>query len=194
MDKFIKVIKKIDAFFDYVSKIGAVISGALTIGVMLIIFAGVFNRALSLWIWLFVEEYSSLALIPMSYLVMAYTLRWNRHLKMDLVVRNVPRKWKQIFGIFSSVFSLVCIGYMIQSSSNWLIYSIERHTVSSGAMQTPLWIISASIVAGLVLFAIDMLLLTINRVIDMSGQVAPLKFIEEEESVLIVEEGSVQCK
>ena len=194
MNKLFAVTKKIDILFDFVSKMCAVISGALTIGVMLIIVAGVFNRALSLWIWLFVEEYSSLALIPMSYLVMGYTLRWNKHLKMDLVVRNVPKKWKQILGIFSSVFSLVCIGYMIQSSTNWLIYSIERHTVSSGAMQTPLWVISASIVIGLVLFAIDMLLLTVNRVIDTFGQVAPLKFTEDAETVLIVEEGGAQCK
>ena len=194
MQIFINITKKIDAFFEFISKICALISGVIIIGIMLMIFAGVFNRAFSLWIWLFVEEYSALALIPMSYLVMGYALRWNQHLKMDLVVRNVSKRWKRVFGIFASLFSLVCIGYMVQSSTHWLIYSIERHTVSSGAMQTPLWVISASILLGLMLFAIDMLLLTINRVIDLIYGETPLRFIEDETSNLVTVEGGTEWK
>lgn len=74
---FYNGIVRIDSFFDRVSKVCAVISSVLLIGVTLIIFAGVFNRALLGFIWLFVEEYSALALIPISYLTMGYTLRWN---------------------------------------------------------------------------------------------------------------------
>lgn len=194
MKLFLRIIQRIDEFFDYISKVCALISGILIIGVMLMIFAGVFNRALSLWVWLFVEEYSALALIPMSYLVMGYTLRWNKHLKMDLITRIIPVKWKLICGIFAAIFSFVCTAYMVQAAIRWLTYTIERQTVSSGAMQTPLWIISTSILFGLVLFAIDLLLLTINRVINLKDGTAPLLFKEDEtpESQLI--KGGVECK
>lgn len=191
---FIKITKKIDIFFDYISKVCAVISGILLIAVTLIIFAGVVNRAFMSWIWLFVEEYSALALIPMSYLVMGYTLRWNQHLKMDLVVRNVPRFWKKLLGIFAAVFSLICIIFMIMASFDWLVYNIERNVTSSGALRTPLWIFSASILLGLVLFAIDMLLLIINRIVALVYGEYPLLFIEDETSEDSELEGVTECK
>lgn len=193
MHILVSAMKKIDAFFEFISKVCAIISGVIIIGVMLIIFAGVFNRAFSLGTWLFVEEYSALALIPMSYLVMGYTLRWNQHLKMDLIVRNVPKRWKQVLGIFASIFSLVCIGYMVKSSVNWLAYSILRHTVSSGAMQTPLWIINSFILAGLVLFAIDMMLLTISRIGTLIYGKAWLRFLEDDETNSSLSVGGAEC-
>jgi len=128
---FLRIIQRIDEFFDYISKVCALISGVLIIGVMLMIFAGVFNRALSLWVWLFVEEYSALALIPMSYFVMGYTLRWNKHLKMDLITRVIPMKWKLICGIFAAIFSLVCTGYMVQAAIRWLTYTIGSSVPAS---------------------------------------------------------------
>jgi hypothetical protein len=83
---------------------------------------------------------------------------------------------------------------MVQAAIRWLTYTIERQTVSSGAMQTPLWIISTSILFGLVLFAIDLLLLTINRVITLKDGNAPLLFIEDETSDSQLTNGGVECK
>lgn len=173
-------MKKIDSFFNAVSRICCVISGILLIGVTLIIFAGVVNRTFFHFTWLFVEEYSALALIPISYIAMGYTLRWNQHLKMDLVVRSVPSKVKQIFGIFAALFSLVCIVYMTIAAMDWLTYTMERNVTSSGALRTPLWVISSTMVFGIGIFAIDMLLLVINRVITLIRGEGPLNFIEDE--------------
>lgn len=118
---------------------------------------------------------------------MAYTLRWNRHLKMDILIRSVPKKAQQIFGIFAAVFSLVCICYMVLSSLDWFMYTFERNVTSSGTLRTPLWFISGTIVVGLVLFAADMALLTIHRVIDLFTGKGPLKFIDDDDSDKITE-------
>lgn len=178
------VSKKIDAFFNFVSRICAVVSGILLVGVTLIIFAGVMNRSLFHLPWLFVEEYSALALIPISYLTMGYTLRWNQHLKMDIVVRNVPDRVKQIFGIFAAVFSLGCIAYMTISSVDWFSYTFERHVTSSGTLRTPLWPISLTIVFGVVLFAIDMFLLILHRIFTVIFGISPLKFVDDDPAEL----------
>jgi TRAP-type C4-dicarboxylate transport system permease small subunit len=121
----INITKKIDLLFNAVSRVCAVISSILLIGVTLIIFVGVVNRTFFEYTWLFVEEYSALALIPISWLTMGYTLRWNQHLKMDIVVRNVPRYYKRILGIFAAVFSLICIIYMTISAIDWFTYTLK---------------------------------------------------------------------
>lgn len=195
MSNFIRslnnLIKKIDSFFNNISRICAVISSILLIFITIIIFAGVFNRAFLSLPWLFVEEYSALALIPIAYLSMGYTLRWNQHLKMDIVVRNVPDRLKQIFGIFAAVFSLVCISYMAISSIDWFTYAFERHITSSGTLRTPLWMISSTIVIGVILFGIDMLLLIIHRIISMICGGSVLKFVDDEKTELSSGEGGV---
>jgi len=185
----INITKKIDLFFNAVSRVCAVISSILLIGVTLIIFAGVVNRTFFEYTWLFVEEYSALALIPISWLAMGYTLRWNQHLKMDIVVRNVPSYYKRILGIFAAVFSLICIIYMTISAIDWFTYTFERHVTSSGTLRTPLWFISGTIVVGIVLFAIDMSLLTVHRTIAMVRGSGPLKFIEDDEPEPAAKEG-----
>lgn len=196
--KFIYIIRKIDAAFDYLSKVFVVISGILLVGVTLIISAGVLNRTFTDWAWLFVEEWSSLALVPISYFVFGYTLRRNRHLKMDLVVRRLSKKWRNIFAIFAAVFSLVCLGFMTQSSMRWFLYTLKRNVTSSGPMQTPLWIFSLSILVGLVLFMLDMLMFLINRVLDLKYGDAPLNFDSEMQSDIPDIEGGVgggiECK
>lgn len=177
---FIKVTKKIDSFFEMISRLCYVICAVILIGVTIIIFLGVMNRTFFDFVWLFVEEYSALALIPASYLAMGYTLRWNQHLKMDIVVRNVPRKLQQIFGIFAAVFSFICIIYMAIAAIDWLTYTLERNVTSSGTLRTPLWAVSSTMVIGIVLFGVDMLLLIIHRVAELITGKGPLKFIDDE--------------
>lgn len=65
-------MQRIDSILDTIDKIGLVVSSALMIAVTLLITAGTINRAFIGMIWVFVEEWSALAMIPMSYLVMGY--------------------------------------------------------------------------------------------------------------------------
>lgn len=181
----LSITKKIDKVFDFLSKASAVFSGVLLLGVTIIICAGVFNRALTDWVWLFVEEWSGLALIPISYLVFGYTLRKNRHLRMDLIVRRLTKKWQKILAIFSAAFSLVCLGFMIRSSANWFIYTLTRNVLSSGPMKTPLWLFSASILFSVILFAIDMILFMANAFIAVKYGKSQLRFDETDSSEFI---------
>jgi len=162
-----RVFKKADAFFDVLSKICAGICGALVIGVALMIFAGVINRTFIGWVWLFVEEWGSLALIPMSYLAFGYALRRGKHFKMDLVFKMFSPRVKSFLLIFAAVFSLFCLVYMIQFSYARLDHILVRGITSAGPMRTPLAPFAGAMLVGVCLFAADMFCFLVNKVIEL---------------------------
>lgn len=182
MSKWTAPVQRIDAVFEAIDRIGAVISSVLLIAVSLLITAGTINRAFIGMIWVFVEEWSALALIPMAYLVMGYTLRFNRHMKVDLVVKRLPPRWRQTFRVFAAAFSLLCLGFMIERSWDWFVYTVREQVTSSGPMRTPLWIFSASVLLGLILFALDMFLLLAQEIFRLLRQDAALRFQSDEEA------------
>jgi len=163
----LRFFKKTDKFFDWVSRICTVFSGVVLVGVTGMICAGVINRIAIHGVWLFVEEWASLALIPISYLVFGYTLRQGRHLKMDLIFKRFSKKGQTILGIFAGAVSLLCLFYMIQFAIDRVEYSVVRSTTSSGPMQTPLAPFAACILFGVCLFTIDMLFFTISRILEL---------------------------
>ena len=163
----LRFFKKADTFFDWVSRVCTLLCGVILVGVTFMICAGVINRMFFTGVWLFVEEWASLALIPMSYLAFAYTLRQGRHLKMDLIFKRFSKKGQTILGIFSGAFAMVCLFYMIQFAIDRVEYSVVRSTTSSGPMQTPLAPFAACILFGVCLFTIDMLFFTIGRILEL---------------------------
>ncbi len=181
MRGLVNVVRRIDAILDTLDKAGFVISSAALVLVTLVITAGAFNRAFLGMIWVFVEEWSGLALIPMSYLVMGYALRWDKHMRVDLLVKKLPARWQHGFAIFAAGLSLVCLGFMIERSWDWFAYTLKEQVTSSGPMRTPLWLFSASILLGLGLFALDMALFLVNRLFRLFLGESPLRFHGEEE-------------
>ena len=133
----IKFVTGFDAVSFHISRIACVVCGVMLVFVTLMICAGVINRLFFHQLWVFVEEWSGLLLVPMSYLAFGFTMRENKHLKMDLVVRMMPDRWKNIMAIFSAVFAFLCTLYLINFSWTWLDYCITRNALSSGPMETP---------------------------------------------------------
>jgi len=159
--------KKADTVFDWISKICAVISGSIIVGMALMITAGVINRSFIGFIWLFVEEWGSLALVPLSYLAFGYTMRQGRHLKMDLVFNKLPPKGQTILCIFCAVFSIVCLTYMVGFALARIDYIVVRGVLSSGPMQTPLLPFAAAMLVGICLFLVDVCFYLIHKVIEL---------------------------
>lgn len=161
----IRITKIADQTFFAFSRICVAVSGIIMVGITIMITLGVFARTFTDWVFLFVEEWGALALIPISYLAFGYVLRRDRHLKMDLLVRAVPKSIKEVFAIFSGVFGLFVLAFIIQSAYNSFMYTWVRQVVSSGPMQTPLWIFNLVILIGIALFTIDMILFLANHII-----------------------------
>ena len=173
---WVRVVQKIDSFFDKLSKLCFVLAAAIIIGVTLMIFASVINRTFIGQIWLFVEDYATLALIPMSYLVFGYVLRQDRHLNLDLIVNKCSFKVKIALSIFSGIFAILVCCFMLSQSWAYMQYQLESNVVSSGAMKITLWPFSLCIFISMLLFLVYLIFFILNRVIQIVYDEQPLQF------------------
>ena len=159
------IFKTADKFFERLSNICAGISGVLLVFMALTIAAGVINRSFIGMIWLFVEEWSALALVPATYFALGFTLRQNRHLRMDLIVNKLPVKWQNILAVFIGAVAFICLIYMIQFAFDRFFYSYSRSVISPGPMRTPLTPFAAAMLLGVCLFTIDMFCFVVNSIL-----------------------------
>ena len=172
----VRVIQKIDNVFNQISKICFALTSAIILGVTVLIFASVINRTFIGSVWLFVEDYSTYALIPISYLVFGYVLREDRHLNMDLVFSRCPYKVKICLSLFAGVFTVFVTCFMLSEAWSYMAYQLEYNVVSSGAMKITLWPFSCCIFVSLILFLIDLVLFILNRIIQLIYDEQPLQF------------------
>lgn len=176
MPGFVRAIQKIDNFFNAISKACFALAAIVIIFVTLMIFASVINRTFIGQVWLFVEDYATLALIPITYLVFGYVLRQDRHLNMDLLFSRCPYKVKIFLSIFSGVFTLLVCCFMTSQAWTYMMYQLDKQVVSSGAMKIILWPFSCCILISIILFMLDLLLFVLNRVIQLIYDEQPLNF------------------
>lgn len=176
MPGFVRVIQKIDNFFNAVSKACFALAALVIIGVTLLIFASVINRTFIGQVWLFVEDYATLALIPITYLVFGYVLRQDRHLNMDLVFSRCPYKVKIGLSIFAGVFTIAVCCFMTSQAWTYMMYQMDKGVVSSGAMKITLWPFSLCILVSVILFMLDLIFFVLNRVIQLIYDEQPLNF------------------
>lgn len=174
--KIVRIVQKVDSFFDRMSKIFFVIAGILVVCITLLIFAGVFNRSFIGKVWLFVEDYAELSLIPMSYLVYGYVLRQDRHLNMDLIYNKFGHKGRTLLSVFCGLFSLFIACFMLKYSFSYMMYQYDHHIVSSSAMKVTLWPFSLCIVIGMTFFVIDVIFYTLDKLFYLIYGEQPLKF------------------
>lgn len=176
MPGFVRVIQKIDNFFNMISKACFTIAAIVIIFVTLMIFASVINRTFIGQVWLFVEDYATLALIPITYLVFGYVLRENRHLNMDLLFSHCPYKVKIFLSIFAGVFTLLVCCFMTSQAWTYMMYQMNKGVVSSGAMKITLWPFSLCILVSIILFMLDLVFFVLNRIIQLIYDEQPLNF------------------
>jgi len=168
-----KAISKIDKVIRTISVAEAGVSGALIVGMTVLIIAYVINRQFIGQIWLFVEEWVGLSLVPIAYLSIAYTLRRGGHINIDIVMVKLSPWKRNIVDALVSLVALVVLGYMTERSISWFIYVWQNHITSFGPMRTPLWGFSFTMVLGMMTISAEMILhltRTLVAVLRKSGQ------------------------
>jgi C4-dicarboxylate transporter, DctQ subunit len=178
MNNFVRLLIALDKAFYWLSRAAAVIAGTFIALTTVMICAYIINRQFIGQVWLFVEEWTALLLLPISYLGMSYTLRWNRHLRVDILTMRCGPKLRNILTAAACLFSLIVLAFMIERGLDWFWYNWTEDVRSSGAMRTPLWIFSLSMVIGLVMYFIDTVFYFFDTFLVLMGRPERLRFFE----------------
>ncbi len=101
-------------------------------------------------------EFSGFFLAAASFLALAPTLRFGGHIRMNLVIRRLPRCWRRTTEAFCLLLGAALSGWFAWHALLMAADSWQFGEVSFGIVPVPLWIPQTAMVAGLAVLAIAM--------------------------------------
>lgn len=109
------------------------------------------------------DEYSSYFLVAVVLLGLAYALKEEAHIRVEVIRGRLPEKGKQIFDICGTLAGLALTLFITYHATQmvWDSYSLE--ITADSISETPLFIPQLMIPIGLLLFALQLIATLIRR-------------------------------
>lgn len=101
-------------------------------------------------------DFTGFLLAAASFLSLAYTLRKGGHIRVILLIDNLPKKIRKFAEIWTIGFCLALSLYFTWYTASLTHESYVYHDLSSGMIAVPIWIPQAAMLAGLVLLSISL--------------------------------------
>ena len=132
--------------------------GVLAVIAMLaLVFTGVIGRFINYPLH-FVEEYCGYLEAGLIFLPLSFVLRRAEHIRLDILVDHFPHRIKKFFESGNLIISLGVILVLAIGVTQLIVGSFLTGRRAYSVMETPLWPVQSVILAGLVLFAIQIVM------------------------------------
>lgn len=177
----IRTLRWVDRGIHLISQAFLVPGIIVLVGISLMITAGVMVRELAFipWQWVFVEEYSAYFLVLIVFFALAYALRVNAHITVDVVVRHLPTRPRTILELVLTFGALAIVAVMLRFSLDRVIFAYQRGIVSNFPSLTPMWIPYLFVFIGLLPFGLALTMHAVGKLLEvLAGR--PLLRLEEE--------------
>lgn len=102
-------------------------------------------------------DFAGFFLATASFMAMAYTLREGSHIRVNLLVQNLPEKPRWILELFALSLGAAMAGYATYFTGSLLGESYHYGDMSTGIVAVPLWIPQLTMVGGLGLLTVAFL-------------------------------------
>ncbi len=102
-------------------------------------------------------EFSGFFLAAASFLALAYTLRHGAHIRVNLFIRNVRGRARDLIEIFCLTVAAGISIFFAWNTFLMVVDSWQFHEVSFGIVPVPLWIPQSAMLAGLVILSVALL-------------------------------------
>jgi len=133
----------------------AAVSGFVVLAMVFVIAANTVLRYGFNTSWTFVEEYTAYGLVVMTFLPLAWTLKEKGHISIELLVNKLSLRTAARLNALTGAISAVVVVVMLVYGWQLMAQNYQRGVNAATYTMTPLWIPQAFIVAGLALFAIE---------------------------------------
>jgi TRAP-type C4-dicarboxylate transport system permease small subunit len=144
------------------SDVAGALAGATTLGLTVMVAAGVVARRVFNAPFLFVEELSGYAVLAIVFLGLAYTMKEGGHVRVEVIIERVRGRahtgLQAACVVLAGFWAVVLLGGMVyQVSEYW-----TQRVLSFAYLQTPLWIPGSLMVVGAALLVLQCLALLLR--------------------------------
>jgi C4-dicarboxylate transporter, DctQ subunit len=150
-----KFLARLGRLFDYLNSVMVVISAIMLIGLTFIVGADItlrylFNKPLG---W--VKEVSEYTLVGLGFLVAAWILKDDAHVKMDLVLNKVGSRAQTMMNIITSGISTIVVLITTWFTLRVIVDFYRTKLVAPTVLEPPKWILLTPIFVGCFLLAVQ---------------------------------------
>lgn len=143
------------------------LSGLFMIGTLLAVLASIFGRLIPALDVPGADAYAGYFTATAAFLALAPTLRRGEHIRVTLIINQLPAAAHRYLDIFCHLVAVVLAGALAWFSIRLVLQSREFFDISTGLDATPLWIPQIGMAVGTSLFALafamDLVLLLAGR-------------------------------
>ncbi len=150
-----KFFARLGKLFDHMNVIMVVISAILILGLTFIVGADITLRYLFYRPLGWVKEVSEYILVGLGFLVAAWILKDDAHVKMDLVLNKVRPRTQTMMNIITSVISTIIVLIMTWFSFRVIVDFYRTKLVAPSVLEPPKWILLTPICVGCFLLAVQ---------------------------------------
>jgi C4-dicarboxylate transporter, DctQ subunit len=150
-----KVLAWLGRLFDYINIVMVVISAILVVGLTFIVGADItlrylFNRPLG---W--VKEISEYILVGLAFLVAAWILKDEAHVRMDLLLNKVGPRTQAMMNIITSGISTITVFIITWVSLRVIVEFHQTKIVAPTVLEPQKWILLVPIFVGCLLLGVQ---------------------------------------
>ena len=150
-----KVLVRIGKLFDHINTLMIIACAILAVGLTFIVGTDItlrylFNKPLG---W--VKEVSEYILVGLGFLLAAWILKDDAHVKMDLVLTKVSLKTQIIMNTITSIISTIVVMIITWFSFRVTFDFYQTKIVTPTVLEPPKWILMTPIVVGCFLLAVQ---------------------------------------
>lgn len=148
---------------DKLSEVAGYISAIFMILIVILINAEIIVRSFFDSSTYIADEFSSYFLVAVVLLGLAYALKENAHIRVEVIRGRLPENGKRVFDIVGTLAGLVLTLFITYHSiiMVWDSYSLE--ITADSISETPLYLPQLMIPIGLLLFALQLIATLIRR-------------------------------
>lgn len=148
---------------DRVSKFGADLAGIAVVVMMLVMVIEAVGRYLFSFSLLFADELLGYLMALVCFVGLAYTLRTDGHISIELVTEHLPHRVQRILSVVVSVLNLLFVGFLTWAAWEYWINILGEGYGTPGVLSIPLWIPTVVLPVGLTLFVLGAIVETWQR-------------------------------
>jgi TRAP-type C4-dicarboxylate transport system permease small subunit len=102
-------------------------------------------------------DFTGFFLASASFLALAYTLREGGHIRVTLVIGNLPEGGRRLFEVWCVGLATFIAGYFVWYTARLVYESFSYNDLSAGMVAVPIWIPQSGMLVGLIVLFIALL-------------------------------------